>query len=54
MFRESKVVLSQTDYILVTDCYLVWNVSVRDPRHNTDHYMVLGCLRSAPEREHTK
>ena len=24
------------------------NVAVRDPRHNTDHYMVLGCLTSAP------
>ena len=22
------------------------------PRHNSDHYMVLGCLRSAPLREH--
>ena len=21
--------------------------------HNTYHYMVLGCLRSAPKREHT-
>ena len=29
-------------------------MSVREPRHNTDHYMVLGCLRSAPERENAK
>ena len=29
-------------------------MSVRDPRHNTDHYMVLGCLHSAPKREHAK
>ena len=29
-------------------------MSIRDLRHNTDHYMVLGCLRSAPEREHAR
>ena len=27
-------------------------MSVRDLSHNTDNYMVLGCLLSAPEREH--
>ena len=54
MVREGKVVRSGTDYILGTDCCLFWNVSVWDPRHNTYHYMVLGCLCSAPEREHTK
>ena len=54
MVREGKVIRSRTDYILRTDCCLFWNVSVWDPRHNTDHYMVLVCLHSAPEREHTK
>ena len=54
MVREGKVVWSRTDYILGTDLRLFWNISVRDPRHNTDHYMVMGCLRSAPKREHTK
>ena len=54
MAQEGKVVRSHTDYILGTDQSLFWNVSVRDPRHNTDHYMVLGCLRSAPDREHAK
>ena len=54
MVREGKVVWSWTDYILGTDQSLFWNVSVREPRHNTDHYIVLGCLRSAPEREHVK
>ena len=54
MVREGMVVRSWTDYILGTDRRLFWNVSVRDPRHNTDHYMVLGCLRSVPEREHAK
>ena len=48
MVRERKVVRSRTDYILGTDSRLFWNVSVWEPRHNTDHYMVLGCLHSAP------
>ena len=30
------------------------NVFVPDPRHNTDHIMVVGCLRCAPEQEHTQ
>ena len=42
MIREGRVVRSRTDYILGTDRHLFWNVSVRDLRHNTDHYMVLG------------
>ena len=50
MVREGKVVQSRTDYILGTDHRLFWNVSVQDPRHNTDHCMVLGCLCSAPKR----
>ena len=54
MVREGKVVRYRTDYILGTDRSLFWNVSVQDLRHNTNHYMVLGCLRSAPKREHAK
>ena len=54
MVREGKVIRSRTDYILGADRRLFWNVSVRDPRHNTDHYMVLRCLSSAPKREHAK
>ena len=54
MVRKGKVVRSRMDYILGTDSFLFWNVSVWDPRHNTDHYMVIGCLCSAPDREHTK
>ena len=38
------MVRSRTDYIMETDRRLFKNVAVRDPRHNTDHYMVLGCL----------
>ena len=45
---------SRTDYILGTDGRLLGNVSVRDPRHNSDRYMVLGCLHSASLREHAR
>ena len=48
MLRKGREVRSRTDYILGTDSRLLRNVSVRDPRHNSDHYMVLGCLPSAP------
>ena len=48
MRRQGQVVRSRTDYILGTDRHLFQNVAVRDPRHNTDHYMVLGCLPGTP------
>ena len=54
MVREGKVFRSRMDYILGIDRRLFWNVSVRELRHNTDHYMALVCLRSAPEREHAR
>ena len=54
MVRAGREVMSRTDYILGTDCCLFWNVSVRDPRHNSDHYLVLECLHSAPLRENSK
>ena len=37
-----------------TDSRLFGNVSVRDPRHNSEHYTVLGCLYSAPLGEHVR
>ena len=54
MVREGKVVRSRTDYLLGTYRSLFRNVSVRDPQHNTYHFMVVGCLCSAPDREHTR
>ena len=48
------MVRSRTDYLLGTDRSLFSNVYVRDPRHNTDHFMVVGCLCSAPEQEHAR
>ena len=48
MRRKGQVVRSRTDYILGTDGRLFRNVTVWDPRHNSDHYMVMGCLPIAP------
>ena len=52
MIREGREVRSRTDYILGTDCRLFGNIYVRDPRYNSDHYLVLGCMCSAPLKEH--
>ena len=54
MIREGREVRSWTDYILGKYRRLFGNVSVRDPRYNLDHYMVLGCLHSAPLRDHDR
>ena len=54
MVREGREGRSRTDYILGVDHCLFWNVSVWDPRHNSDHYMVLGCLHSASLKEHAR
>ena len=51
MLWKGQEVRSRTDYILGTDRRLFRNVTVWDPRHNSDHYMVLGCLLSAPLSE---
>ena len=48
MLWNRREVQSWTDYILGTDRRFCRNVAVWDPRHNSDHYMVLGCLPSAP------
>ena len=53
ILREGREVRSWTDYILETDRRLFGNVSVQDPRHNSDHYLVLSYLHSASLKEHT-
>ena len=35
-----------------SDHQIIQNVAVWDPRHNSDHFMVMGCLRGASPREH--
>ena len=52
MFGMGRKVRYQTDYILETDHCVFMNMSVRDPRHNLDHYLILWCLCSATMREH--
>ena len=47
MQRGGQEVRSQNNYILGTDSRLFQNVDIRDARHNTDHYLILGCLHRA-------
>ena len=54
MVREGRVIRSRTDYLLGTDRSLFRNVSVRDPRHNSDHFMVVGNLRSGKAQDHAR
>ena len=54
MVRLGREVRFQTDYILGTYFHLFRNVAVRDPRNNSDHYMVLVCLLITPLMEHTE
>ena len=51
MVREGKVIRSRTDYLLGTSRSLFSNVAVQDPRHNSDHYMVVGLLQGGTARE---
>ena len=52
MFGICREVRSWTYYILETDHCIFSNMSVLEPMHNLDHYLILGCLRSATLREH--
>ena len=48
VLQKGREVRYRTDYILETDRRLFRDLAVRDPRHNSDHYMVLGYLPSSP------
>ena len=48
--RDGREVQSQTDYILGTYYRLFQYVTFQYPRHHSDHYMVLGCLRGYPAK----
>ena len=54
MHRSVREVRSRTDYILVTDSRLFQNIGFWDARHNTDHYLVLGCLCGAAPATHSR
>ena len=50
---QCQEVRSWTNYILGIYQRLLMNVALQDSRHNTDHYLVLGCLRGAPLAKHS-
>ena len=52
MIRHGWEVRSRANYFLGTDHCLFQNVAIRDSRHNTNHYMVLGFLHIMNLREH--
>ena len=54
MYHLEREVRSRTDFILGKDSHMFWNIFGWDPWHNSDHFMVLGCLFSAAQREHTR
>ena len=54
MIRCCQEVRSWTDYILGTDFRLLQNMVLRDPRQNTYHYLVLGCLCGVTQRKHQR
>ena len=52
MLRGSRDMKYHTYYLTGTDPYIFQKVYVRDARHNTDHYLVLGCLYGYSATEH--
>ena len=54
MHRGGREVIYRTNYILGTYSRMFQNVEVRDARHNTDDYLVLGCLHIAAPAVHLR
>ena len=54
MVRMGQEIRYWKYYLLGTNHDLFRNVLIRDPRHNSDHFMILGCLCSATPSEHKK
>ena len=48
--RQGTAVSSWTDYILRSDRRIFQNVAVWDPRQNSNHFMVVGCLCESSSR----
>ena len=53
MVRQGREVKSQMEYIMGSDRRIFQNMAVRDLQHNSDHYMVLGCLHGGSLRENS-
>ena len=49
MVQQGREVRSRMDYILGYDRRIFRNVAVRYLRHNSDHFLVMGCLHGAPQ-----
>ena len=47
---QGRVVRYRAEYILGTDRRILHSMAVWDPRHNSDHFMVVGCLHGASLR----
>ena len=54
MRRKGMTARSRTDYILGSDRQIFQDVAVWDPRHHSDHLMVVGILHGASRREQSK
>ena len=52
--RQGRVVRSRMDYILGSGRWIFQNVAVWIPRHNSDHFMVVGSLHGSSPREHSR
>ena len=53
MVKQGKKMWPRKDYILGSDHHIFQNMAVQDLRHNSNHYMVMGCLRVTSPREHS-
>ena len=54
MHWGSQEMRSWTDYIMGTESHLFRNVVVQDAKHNTDHYLLLGCLCGSTPAAHSR
>ena len=45
---------SRIDYIFGYDRQIIQNVAVRDPRHNSNHFVLMGCLCGASPRKNLR
>ena len=52
--RQGRVVRYQTNYILGSDRWIFQNMAAWEPRHNSDHFMVVKFLHGASLREHSR
>ena len=54
MVQQGMEVRSRMDYILEFDRLVFRKVSIRYPGHNSNHFMVMECLRGAYPRDNSR